>query len=124
MRYARLDGPNMDLVVEFFETAEGVDIYDIFPPVLIWWPIPEGLNVVEGWTYSDGQFHPPVVVIPDPRPGILAELSQIDRDSARPIRTLIVSAPDIGAGTPERAEIEALEARAVILRAQLEALDT
>lgn len=123
MRYARLDGPNMDLVVEFFETEEGVDIYDIFPPVLIWWPIPDGLNVVEGWTYSNGQFHPPVVVIPDPRPGILYELEQIDKGSVGLIRTLLVADPDAGLATPERAELEELEARAVVLRAQLAALD-
>lgn len=79
MRFARLDGPNMDLVVEFFETEDGVDIYDIFPPgSTIWWPIPEGLNVVEGWTYSDGQFHPPVIIPPDP--AVLAERARSERE--------------------------------------------
>lgn len=120
--FARIDGNKVGSTQEI---DDGADIYDYFDHSQLWIDI---TNVIPapayGWSYVDGVFSEPVPEPEDPRPGILAELVQIDLDSARPIRTLIVSAPDIGVGTPERAEIEALEARAVILRAQLEALDT
>lgn len=78
-----------------------------------------------GWFYDPetGVFTEPPPPYIDPRPPILAELAQIDRDSARPLRALIIANPELGEGTPERAELEALEQRAVVLRAELEALD-
>lgn len=78
-----------------------------------------------GWLYdpsTNSLYEPPPPYI-DPRPPIMAELAEIDRASARPLRVLIISDPDIGAGTPERAELEVLELRAADLRAQLDALD-
>lgn len=74
------------------------------------------------WTYDGVNFHVPVPPYIDPRPAIHAQLAEIDRDSARPLRSLIISNPDIGEGTPERAELEALELRAVELRETLDNL--
>lgn len=77
-----------------------------------------------GWIYDPetGLFAAPPPPYVDPRPPILAELDQIDRDTARPLRVLIVANPDIGAGSVERAELEALEQRAAVLRAELDSL--
>jgi hypothetical protein len=75
-----------------------------------------------GWTWDGEEFIQPPPAYVDPRPAILAELDQIDRDSARPLRVLIITNPDIGADTPERAELEALELRAADLRSQLDTL--
>lgn len=73
------------------------------------------------WTYVDGVFYPPYV---DPRPGLLAQLEQIDKDSLRALRIVVTLDPNVGGGTDEKAELEALEAQAVIIRAELAALDT
>lgn len=77
-----------------------------------------------GWSYDyeTGKFSEPLPPYIDPRPAIFAELEQIDKDSARPLRTLIIANPDIGAGTSERAELENLELRAIALRSELDAL--
>lgn len=78
-----------------------------------------------GWLYdpvNNSLYEPPPPYI-DPRPPILAELADIDRASARPLRALIIADPNVGVGTSERAELEALELRAADLRAQLAALD-
>lgn len=75
-----------------------------------------------GWLYDGVSFSEPPPPYIDPRPPILAELADIDRASARPLRVLIIADPDVGLGTPERAELEALELRAADLRAQLDAL--
>lgn len=80
-------------------------------------PVPE-----QGWTWDGSTFTAPVPPYIDPRPELYAELDRIDKASARPLRVLIISDPDVGMGTPERAELEALELRAAELRAQLEAL--
>lgn len=108
-------------VVESFE-MEGW-IYDLFPEFLMWVEV-TGMDPLpqEFWLYDGVNFSPPPPIYIDPRPAIIAELEQIDRDSARPLRTLVISDPGAGMGTPERAELEALELRAADLRAQLEAL--
>ena len=72
------------------------------------------------WTYVDGVFYPPYV---DPRPELLAQLEQIDKDSLRALRIVVTADPNIGIDTPEKAQLEALEAQAVIIRAELAALD-
>lgn len=80
-------------------------------------PLPQ-----EWWVWDGNTFHEPPPPYFDPRPGLLAELDQIDRDSARPLRVLVIADPTIGQGTAERAELETLEQRAADLRAQLAAL--
>lgn len=106
---------------ETFET-EG-DITEMFHPSIIWVDITDIYPQPQvGWIWDGAKFSPPPVVIPDPRPMILAELEQIDRESARPLRALILANPDIGVGTEERSTLEALEVRAADLRARLEEL--
>lgn len=119
MKYARIDN---GLVMELFET-DG-DITQMFPPVLIWVEI-TSLNPQpeQGWSYDGTSFSAPPPYVPDPRPLLHAELEQIDRSSTRPLRAMIVADPDVGLGTPERAELEAMELRAAEIRAELAALD-
>lgn len=76
-----------------------------------------------GWLYDGANFSEPPPPYIDLRLPILAELDEIDRASARPLRVLIIADPDVGIGTPERAELQALEIRAAELRAQLAAID-
>lgn len=97
--------------IDNFPPPEGIIFIDV-----------TGMDVQIGWDYIDGQFVEPPPPYVDPRPAIYAELDQIDRNSARPLRVLIIADPDVGMGTPERAELEALELRAAELRAELEAL--
>lgn len=99
-------------------------IYDLFPEFMVWIEV-TGMDPlpVEFWLYDGFAFSPPPPIYIDPRPEILAELEKIDRDSARPLRVMIIADPDVGIGTPERAELEAMELRAIELRAQLAALD-
>lgn len=77
-----------------------------------------------GWMYNPetGLFSEPPPPYIDPRPAIMAELDQIDKASARPLRTIILANPDVGEGTAEKAELEALELRAAELRNTLENL--
>jgi len=77
-----------------------------------------------GWIYdpATGLFSEPPPPYVDPRPPIIEELENIDQESLRHIRSLIVNDPTIGAGTVERSELELLEARAIVLIAELEAL--
>ena len=98
-------------------------IYDLMPEHMVWVEV-TGMNPVpvQAWLYDGTTFSPPPPIYIDPRPAIIAELEQIDRDSARPLRALVIADPDVGLGTPERAELEALELRAADLRAQLDAL--
>jgi len=118
MKYARIDN---GLVMELFET-DG-DITQMFPPILIWVeitnldPQPE-----QGWSYDGANFTAPPPYIPDPRPALYAELEQIDRESTRPLRAMLVAEPNVGVGTPERADLEAKELRAIEIRAELSAL--
>ena len=93
-------------------------------------PPPEGslfvditdLSIGIGWDYIDGEFIEPAPPYVDPRPAIIGELADIDRASARPLRVLIITDPNVGLGTPERAELEALELRAEELRQILDNL--
>lgn len=80
-------------------------------------PLPQ-----EWWTWDGVKFNEPLPPYIDPRPALLAELDQIDRESARPLRVLVIADPTIGQGSSERAELETLEQRAADLRAQLAAL--
>lgn len=77
-----------------------------------------------GWMYNPetGLFSEPPPPYIDPRPAIMAELDQIDKASARPLRTIILANPDVGEGTAEKAELETLELRAAELRNTLENL--
>jgi len=97
--------------IESFPPPEGSFFVDI-----------TGMAIGIGWDYVDGQFSEPPPPYVDPRPAIWAELADIDRASARPLRVLIIADPNVGLGTPERVELEQLELRAADLRAQLEAL--
>ncbi|MNN60863.1 hypothetical protein D3C81_1760700 [compost metagenome] len=99
-------------------------IYDLMPEHLNWVEI-TGMDPLpdQQWLYDGSIFSPPPPIVIDPRPGIIAELEQIDRDSAAPLRILVVADPMIGQGTEERIALEALEARASVLRAQLELID-
>lgn len=119
--YARIqDG----VVFELLET-DG-DLTLMFPPELIWVNVDGIVGIDQNWVATEENgvwsFIAPLPPYVDPRPPILHELEQIDRASARPLRVLIISDPNVGAGTPERAELEALELRAAELRAELEAL--
>lgn len=114
---ARIEGGRL---AEILETDFEIDqLYD--PPswVDITGVVPQP---AWGWLWDGFVFTEPPPPYIDPRPAIMAELEQIDRASARPLRILIIAEPDVGLGTPERAELEALELRAADLRAQLEAL--
>jgi hypothetical protein len=117
--YIRVDETGASF--EYFST-EG-DITTMFPPDLIWIEV-TGADPLPplGWVWDGTQFSAPPPPYIDPRPAIFAELDQIDRDSARPLRVLIIANPAIGEGTSERAELEVLEMRAAELRTQLEAL--
>jgi hypothetical protein len=107
---------------EYFST-EG-DITTMFPPDLIWIDVTDVDPLPPlGWIWDGVQFNAPPPPYVDPRPPILYELDQIDKDSARHLRLIVIADAAIGEGTAERAELEALEARAVVLRAQLAALD-
>lgn len=141
--YARLDINNT--YVEFYPgrayDSESLDWQPGDPsriglemPIVEWqppWIVERLVDITDmdpqpqyGWIYDPetGLFSEPPPPYVDPRPPILYELEQIDKASARPLRALIIADADIGAGTPERAELEALELRAADLRAQLEAL--
>lgn len=112
-------------VAELLET-DG-DITQMFPPELVWVDVTNVEGIGEHWTATEDGGGGWVFIAPeppyvDPRPEIIAELDQIDRASSRPLRILIITDPDVGHGTAERAELEALELRASDLRAQLEAL--
>ena len=111
-------------IVEFITLEDAQDITTMFHPDFIWIEI-TGLQPAPlyGWLYDGSVFSEPPPVYVDPRPAIMAELDQIDRSSARPLRVLIIADPSIGEGTAERAELETMELRAVELRAQLAELD-
>lgn len=118
--YVRLEN---NIVVELLDAEDDFDITN-YPAFLIWVETTAvSPKPTYGWTYDGVSFTEPPPPYVDPRPPILYELEQIDKASSRPLRTLIIADADIGAGTPERAELETLEARATILRAQLAALD-
>ncbi|MFJ2493997.1 hypothetical protein ACIOV9_20960 [Pseudomonas iridis] len=70
------------------------------------------------------KFSAPLPPYIDPRPGLEAQLDQIDRQSARPLRALVVANPDIGVGTEERALLVSLEQQAVDIRAELDLLNS
>ena len=74
------------------------------------------------WVYADGIFSPPPVVVPDRRPIIQVALIDIDRESVSAIRSLLLSDPSIGFGSPERLILQAKEDEALALRAELAAL--
>lgn len=120
-KYARI---HAGAIVEFITLEDAQDITTMFHPDFIWIEItnltPEPLY---GWLYDGSVFSEPPPIYVDPRPALMAELDQIDRSSARPLRVLIVLDPDIGMGTSERAELEAMELRAIEIRAELAALD-
>lgn len=118
--YARTEE---DLLVEFLSLEDNQEIYELFPPTLTWVEI-TGMSPVPGygWSWDGVKFNEPPPPYVDPRPPILYELEQIDKASARPLRVMIIADPNAGVGTPERAELEALELRAADLRAQLDAL--
>lgn len=78
---------------------------------------------VQDWLYVGGVFSPPPIIISDPRPPLEAELKVIDRDSIGALRALIVSVDAFAEGSPERAAVDELNARALAIRAQLDALD-
>ena len=118
MKYARIE---YDQVAELFET-DG-DITTMFPPWIVWVDI-TGLDPQpdQGWAYDGQSFTAPPPYVPDPRPILIAELEQIDKNSARPLRALVIADPNIGLGSQERAELEALEQRAAEIRLELENL--
>lgn len=112
--WARIEGERVAEITD-------IDPDGRFHPSLVWVECPSAVS--NEWSFVDGEFVAPVIPPHDPRPEIYAELDQIDRDSARPLRALIVAAKDLGIGTAEREQLEALEARALALRSQLEAID-
>lgn len=79
------------------------------------------------WTYDGSVFTaPPQPEIPvyDPRPDLEVELANVNSASISSLRSLVLSATDVGLGTPERSELENLEAQAKVIRLQLETLNT
>lgn len=101
-----------------------LEVEQFAPPDQLWVDVTHVEPKPEwGWPWDGSVFTQPPPPYVDPRPAIIAELDQIDRASARPLRALIISEHNVGSGTPERAELEALELRAADLRAQLAALD-
>lgn len=83
-----------------------------------------GLNPqpAQDWTYDyeTRLFSLPTPPYIDPRPRILAELDQIDRDSIRYLRAWLLANSDLESETAGIAQLRSLELRAVELTAQLE----
>lgn len=120
-------GPEDDMIFDIYD-IEG-EIAGMFPAELVFLEI-NGITPrpQSGWSAIevDGvwKFSAPLPPYIDPRPGLEAQLDQIDRQSARPLRALVVANPDIGVGTEERALLVSLEQQAVDIRAELDLLNS
>lgn len=75
------------------------------------------------WTYDGANFHPPLPIVVDPLPGLRAELDEIDRESIKLIRAMVI-ANGIGEGSDDHDRLGVINDRAIEIEAEITGLDT
>lgn len=85
-------------------------------------PTPHVIEEIGVTIPQDSTSTPPTPCV-DPRTSLMQELEQIDRDSVRTIRMLLLKSSAVEEGTEEHTQLGALEAQAATIWAQLAALD-